>query len=96
MLLINIEVTEVEAFLLQTAQKLKDDGAILTAWASKQLEDAVGGMVSVRIGEEVIIDPAEAAMVTEKVAPNDFVRYDVNLEKRNVRVDVRAALRNRM
>ena len=39
-------------------------------------------MVSVRIGEEVVIDPAEAAMVTEEVAPNDFVRYNVNLEKR--------------
>ena len=67
------EVTKVEGKILKTAQTLKDDDAILTPWAGKQLEDAVDGMVNVLIGEEVIIDPAEAAMVTEEVAPNDFV-----------------------
>ena len=39
-------------------------------------------MVNVLIGEEVIIDPAEPARVTEDVEPNKFVHYDVNLNKR--------------
>ncbi len=36
----------------------------------------------IRIKAHQYIDRAEAVMVTEEVAPNDFVRYDVNLEKR--------------
>ena len=39
-------------------------------------------MVSVRIDEQIFIDPAEAAMVTDEVEPNEFVHYDVNLNKR--------------
>jgi len=50
-------------------------------------------MVSMRIGEEVIIDPDEAALVTalvtdrvelvtDEVEPNEFIHYDVNLNKR--------------
>ena len=35
-----------------------------------------------RIGEEVIIDPAEAAMVTDEWKPNEFIHYGVNLNKR--------------
>ena len=49
---------------------------------NEQYEDATDGMVSVRMGEEVIIDPNEAAMVTDQVEPNEFVHYDVNLNKR--------------
>ncbi|CAL6334962.1 unnamed protein product [Bathycoccus prasinos] len=76
------KVTKVEGKLLQAAQTMKDNDAILTPWASKQLQDAVDGMVRVRIGDDLIIEFAEAAMVTKEVAPNDFVRNDVNLEKR--------------
>ena len=47
---------------------------------NEQYEDATDGMVSVRMGEEVIIDPNEAAMVTDQVEPNEFVHYDVNLQ----------------
>ena len=39
-------------------------------------------MASVRIDEQIFIDPAEAAMVTDEVEPNEFVHYDVNLNKR--------------
>ena len=46
-------------------------------------------MVNVVIGEEVTIDPDEAALVTDQVElvtdevkPNEFVHYDVNLNKR--------------
>ena len=35
-----------------------------------------------RVGGEVIIDPAEAAMVTDEWKPNEFVHYGVNLNKR--------------
>jgi len=43
-------------------------------------------MVNVRIGEEVIIDPAEAAMVTEEAAP---ILFDTMSTWKNARVDVR-------
>ena len=50
----------------------------------------------IRIKAHQYIDPAEAAMVTEEVAPNDFVRYDVNLEQTHVWMCALAALWNRM
>ena len=47
-------------------------------------------MVNVVIGEEVTIAPDEAALVTDRVElvtdevePNEFVHYDVNLNKRS-------------
>ena len=43
-------------------------------------------MVNVRIGEEAIIDPAEAAMVTEEAAP---ILFDTMSTWKNARVDVR-------
>jgi len=73
---------EMEAVIIQAAQKLKDNEAILTPWANKQYQDAANAMVRVRIGEEVIIDPAEAAMVAEEWKPNEFIHYGVNLNKR--------------
>ena len=46
-------------------------------------------MVNVVIGEQIFIDPAEASLVidrvelvTDQVEPNEFVHYDVNLNKR--------------
>jgi len=39
-------------------------------------------MVNVEIDEQIIIDPAEAAMITDEVEPNEFIHYDVNLNKR--------------
>jgi hypothetical protein len=40
-------------------------------------------MVSVEIDEHIFIDPDEATMmVTDEVEPNEFVHYDVNLNKR--------------
>jgi len=39
-------------------------------------------MVNVEIDEQIFIDPAEAAVAREEVEPNEFVHYDVNLNKR--------------
>jgi hypothetical protein len=73
---------EIEGVIIQAAQELKDNEAILTPWANKQYQDAANATVRVRIGEEVIIDPAEAAMVTDEWKPNEFIHYGVNLNKR--------------
>ena len=39
-------------------------------------------MMNVEIDEQIFIDPAEAAVAREEVEPNEFVHYDVNLNKR--------------
>ena len=76
------EVTKVEGEIIRAAQELEDEDAILTPWADKQYQDASDGMVNVEIDEQIIIDPDEAAMAKEEIEPNEFVHYDVNLNKR--------------
>ena len=56
---------------------------------NEQYKNATDGMVNVVIGEEVTIDPDEAALVTDRVElvtdrvePNELVHYNVNLNKR--------------
>ncbi|CAL6337918.1 unnamed protein product [Bathycoccus prasinos] len=76
------EVIKVEGEIIRAAQELDDEDVILTLWASKQYQDASDGMVNVEIEEQIIINPDEAAMAREEIEPNEFVHYDVNLNKR--------------
>jgi len=76
------EVTKVEGKILEAAQMMKDNDAILTPWASRMLQESVDERASLQLDVGVIIEFAEAVMVTEEVDPNVFVQYAVNLEKR--------------
>ena len=76
-----VAVIKIEGEIIRAVQELEDEDAILTPWANKQYQDAADGMASVRIDEQIFIDPAEAAMVTDEIEPNEFVHYDVNLNK---------------
>ena len=61
---------------------MKDNDAIPTPWAGRELQESVDKMASLRIDVGVIIEFAEAVLFTEEVDPNVFVQYAVNLEKR--------------
>ena len=61
------EVTKVEGKIIKAAQMMKDNDAILTPWASRMLQESVDKMASLQVDVGVIIEFAEAVLVTDEV-----------------------------